>query len=688
MSSTHGSPVKVRLNRSLFPADLITIRVTGRRVLDGVELGWQFADETLKVNSGDGESIGRLTSAQSIDIFVHEGRASRLEVPGLNLTYLREVRRDNPFLIKMTWSGVDGDGRPGHLHVAWSYEDRRKDLRPRIAYGKDAEVLEKYVRAAGQPVTGALLRLRGRVELMSRRDILQRYRSEKKGSVMDSGLSGDVRATALSTRGYRGFRQEATLRLAIPNEKVGSGLTIVVGANNAGKSTIWESFDAIARKFKSDISFSEGRRNRQTPDGIRITLARGDGSTFVVESQNANTSETKKHWEPETINPATLEIVSVPSRRQFQASFGKNWTSQRDWMTSGSDFSRYRQPDNQFTGRLFDLHNDPAKKEQFDKLMTRVLGEPLDWTIDLADGEHGSSYYIKVTTGERVNHTSEGLGDGIISLLFILNALYDSEPDTLLVLDEPELSLHPQLVRRLGRELAEYSRTRQIVIFTHSPALISWDDIANGAEIARVYKTTGDSHIAQVPRATIDELSKMRGGWRNPHVLGTDAKEALFLDDEIIVVEGQDDVGLLPRVFEQTGVEPRGTIFGWGAGGGDGGPRRIVALLYGLGFSKVVVLLDADKVSEVEAIQQSFAGYFATTIPADDIRDKAEDHFAGKEGLLDKHGKTLKTALKPATEEVLQSVVDYFAHTDPMNTSAETDGGDATFEALTGLSTT
>jgi predicted ATPase len=661
--SARRSPLKVRLNRSLFPADLITIRASGCRTVDGVELGWEFADEVLKVQSGDGESIGRLTSMQSIDVFVHEGRASHIDVPGLNLTYLREVRRGHPFLIKVTWSGVDGDSRPGQLSVAWSYEDRVKGLRPRIAYGDDSQVLETYVREMTQPVTGALLGIRGRVALMSRRDIVDRYRGElkMKGSAMESDLGG-VRATTLSTCGYRGFREEATLRLAIPNGQVGSGLTIVVGANNAGKSTVWESFDAVARKFKSDISFSEGRRNRRTPNGIRITLARSDGSKFVVESQSANTSETKKYWEPETISLAPIEIVSVPSRRQFQASFGKNWTSQRDWMTTGSDFSRYRQPDNQFTGRLFDLHNDKAKKARFDELMAEVIGEPLDWTIDLADGQNGASYYIKVTTGTGVDHTSEGLGDGIISLLFILNALYDSELDSLLVIDEPELSLHPQLVSRLGRVLARYASDHQIVIFTHSPALISWDDIANGAEIARVFKTDGDSRIAQVPRATIDELAKARGGWKNPHVLGSDAKEAFFLDDEIIVVEGQDDAGLLPRVFEQAGVKRRGTIYGWGSGGGDGGPRRIVALLAGLGFSKVVALLDADKPSEVEAIQRLFPGYLATTIPANDIRDKPEEHFAGKDGLLDKNGKSLKAELKPATERVLRSVVDYFAH--------------------------
>jgi predicted ATPase len=61
------------------------------------------------------------------------------------------------------------------------------------------------------------------------------------------------------------------------------------------------------------------------------------------------------------------------------------------------------------------------------------------WYIERADN---GQYYLKFKSGDSF-HTSEGLGEGFISLLFIVDALYDSEPGQTVVIDEPELSLQP-----------------------------------------------------------------------------------------------------------------------------------------------------------------------------------------------------------------------------------------------------
>ncbi len=42
-------------------------------------------------------------------------------------------------------------------------------------------------------------------------------------------------------KGIRSFGSEQNIEFAIPNGKPGSGLNIIVGANNSGKSTIIES---------------------------------------------------------------------------------------------------------------------------------------------------------------------------------------------------------------------------------------------------------------------------------------------------------------------------------------------------------------------------------------------------------------------------------------------------------------
>lgn len=646
-------PLTVRLNRSLFPADVITVAPSGTRVLHDVNRWFWSGDDLLKAPDGGGDHFDVLRPSDYLDVFVHDGRASHLELPPLSHASLTSLREGQSFVLTMNWA--EGNGRRGHLFVAWTSGDRRAGRAPWLAFGEEAEALTTYTRNRAAPVTAAVLGMRRRVPNMATRDIWRRGRLEREGSAM--AHSQPKRITCIAVQGFRGFREEVTLRLAQPTGAPGSGLTVVVGANNTGKSTLWESFDAVSRKVP--VSFSDARRNLQTPGGVRIRVTRADGSVYALASQSLSTSETRVEWQPSTAAGEPFEIVSVPSRRQFDTRFGRNATSQRDWMASGPDFARQRQPSqmSQFTGRLFDLHNNPEKKAAFDELMADVVGYAIDWTIDLGDGNYGSSYYLKVTTGGGVSHTSEGLGDGIISLLFILNALYDSEPSTVLAIDEPELSLHPQLVRRLGRMLARYTSNRQVVVFTHSPLLVSWDDIAAGAEIARVYKEGPDSRIAQVSRATIDDVSNERKDWRNPHTLGQDANEALFLDDRIVVVEGQEDRMLLPTVAAQVGVELPGTIFGWGAGGA---PKmlKIVALLKDLGFTKVAAVLDNNVPDTVERIRDAYPDVLVVELPAADIRDK-NDPSRNVIGLLDEKGKKLKEHLKEPTRQVLQSVADH-----------------------------
>jgi len=650
----------VRLNRSLFPADLLTLVPRKGTTVNGAKVSVLTADPAFKAASGDGVEPGDMADHDYLDVFVSDRENQWVNLSGPRSTMFHAMRPGTSMGLLVEWAGVNGDRLRGRVLITWSYDARRSGQRPRVFRGEHAEQVWEYMRNPGEALRAPVLR-RGRpVHLLGAMDVHRRSQIEKVDGQMDP--SNRPFASSLNIAGFRGFRDKQTLSLALPNGEPGSGLTIVVGANNTGKSTIWEAFDAIARKAKSDVSFSQGRRNRKSPNGIRLSLNRSDGSTYVVQSRNAETSETEARWfgNVGALLPE-LEIVAVPARRQFQASFGKNIIAQRDWMSSTPDYSRSQQRD-QFTGRLFDLHNNPKKKLLFDHLMETVLGYRLDWKIDLSDGQYGSSYYLKVTTGEGIDHTSEGLGDGIVSLLFILNAMYDAEPSTLLVIDEPELSLHPQLVRRLGRALAESARTQQIVVFTHAPELVSWDDITAGAEIARVYKDGGDSKISQADRSTIAEITMARRGWRNPHTMGGDANEALFLDDGVIVVEGQEDAALLPRAFEELGIELNGSIWGWGSGGKDNVPR-IVRLLRGLGFSRVAAVLDNNVPETLEELRSNYPDYLAVAIPASDIRDKPASTFAGVAGLLDQHGREVQSDLIGPAREVLTEVHEYFSTT-------------------------
>ena len=234
------------------------------------------------------------------------------------------------------------------------------------------------------------------------------------------------------------------------------------------------------------------------------------------------------------------------------------------------------------------------------------------WTIDQSD--QGQNY-LKLNSADQY-HSSDGLGEGIVSLLFIIDSLYDSQKDDLIVIDEPELSLHPAYQRRLARLFAEYAKDRQIVIATHSPYFVDTESILNGAEVARIHKECNSCLISQLSRPVADRLEGLLKDSHNPHVLGLNAREAFFLEDGVIVLEGQDDVVHYPKALDQ--LEAKGLLnskgsaylrerfFGWGAGGAHK-IERILAVLHDLGFNRVAAVLDKNKHGLIPELKEKFS---------------------------------------------------------------------------------
>lgn len=64
------------------------------------------------------------------------------------------------------------------------------------------------------------------------------------------------------------------------------------------------------------------------------------------------------------------------------------------------------------------------------------------------------------------------LSDGTLRYLSILALLCDPTPPPLIVIEEPELGLHPDVLPSLARLLVEASARTQLVVTTHAPALV------------------------------------------------------------------------------------------------------------------------------------------------------------------------------------------------------------------------
>jgi len=64
------------------------------------------------------------------------------------------------------------------------------------------------------------------------------------------------------------------------------------------------------------------------------------------------------------------------------------------------------------------------------------------------------------------------LSDGTLHYLFLMAILSDPEPPPMIIIEEPELGLHPDLVHQLADALKDASTRTQIVVTTHSAQLI------------------------------------------------------------------------------------------------------------------------------------------------------------------------------------------------------------------------
>ena len=97
------------------------------------------------------------------------------------------------------------------------------------------------------------------------------------------------------------------------------------------------------------------------------------------------------------------------------------------------------------------------------------------------------------------------LSDGTLRYFLLVGALLTPRPPALMVLNEPETSLHPDLLPALGRLIIRASRESQIWVVTHSSRLIAALEEDPDCNSIRLEKNLGATEIAG--QRSLDEPS-------------------------------------------------------------------------------------------------------------------------------------------------------------------------------------
>jgi hypothetical protein len=166
------------------------------------------------------------------------------------------------------------------------------------------------------------------------------------------------------------------------------------------------------------------------------------------------------------------------------------------------------------------------------------------WSVSVID-ERKNVYQIDLRRGNRtfsIEQASSGEKE-ILTLVLGIFALRTS--GGLIIIDEPEVHLHPRWQSTLRAMLIQLSEEtgNQIVLSTHSPVFINPSTIQY---VRRIYSTNpGETRVTNV-LAGSSATGPEKDAW---HILNSHNNERVFFADRVVLVEGIQDRILLEAVF-------------------------------------------------------------------------------------------------------------------------------------------
>lgn len=466
---------------------------------------------------------------------------------------------------------------------------------------------------------------------------------------------------------YRGVGQRQTLKFAKPDgTNPASGITVIVGPNNSGKSTVLRAVDAMYSGETTFVAETEDRRGTTFPY-VKVQFE-SDGHRKIIETKTVDRSAYLE--KTGSLQEATDRCRFIPARRPWRDRFSRQvgyTAATYELQTQSSRKHDEFYIDNQFANALYAIERTPNAKEHFLKVLKFLEPTIVDFWIDRSHGQD----YLAFESASGFAHRAGIVGEGVSNIFRLCYGLISQTENELLLIDEPELSLHPQSQRQLYRLLAHRGRDRQIVVSTHSVHFVDWGHISSGTKIYRA--NAAPAHGSTFQSISSDTIKVISGiadrDIKNRRAYDVLAKE-VFFSRGCVLVEGYEDAHLLQKYFEDNGMQAI-EIVGYGSGGADG----IVAWLSAccdLGIPAVGLFdRDAKGNAAIEVAKAKFNGIEQIRllqIPTPDIRDKhklepdckTESEEIDKEGMFTKDW-ALKTKYKGSMEAIAADI-SYFLH--------------------------
>lgn len=212
-------------------------------------------------------------------------------------------------------------------------------------------------------------------------------------------------------------------------------------------------------------------------DVEQMVLGRPTGD-FEFGSLGADLNSYIRQWKFSALYPITLRQLTTPDNDASLREDGSNWAS----VIRASK------------------RNTKGKKslERIYEMMQVVLPDFREVTVSSVGGYLVPKFHFGTSPADSRAFDPVQLSDGTLRIFGILLSLYQSPAPTLMVVEEPEQTVHPGVLSMLAEAFKEVSEVTQVIVTTHSPQLIDHF----GPEHVRVVTMNGGlTEIAPIKHA-------------------------------------------------------------------------------------------------------------------------------------------------------------------------------------------
>lgn len=301
----------------------------------------------------------------------------------------------------------------------------------------------------------------------------------------------------------------------------GSGLSIFVGENGCGKTSILDALSLPLLSYKSD-SFDLGDLNdinekcliqvfsnsdfdykgtvpRTTYKGQGFLFeagvrSRGNSSylssmmvtdqKFIRANGQTKPEDNKPDLRVSVNNPwsgprfSENDVVYLDKNRTYQVRGGTYNSTRFDRLMEDLDYQYLKADDTPID--LSGIESQIADKventylQQAITKFSEVSGIELNLCLVNKLTPHKKAFFSLLTSGQQQIQL-DAIGSGyemIFSLIYSFYLATQSGKNLILLIDEPELHLHPKIQREFIKLLLEFSKSAQIILTSHSPLLV------------------------------------------------------------------------------------------------------------------------------------------------------------------------------------------------------------------------